>query len=467
MNWTNKALAALIGIALALAGCAHYPLNEPLVGNASETAYRFEEQPSGTNTNELFICVILSGGGTRAAALSYGVLQKLRDTQIVWKGQTKRLLDEVDCISSVSGGAFTAAYYGLFGERVFQDFRERFLDHDVESDLIGRALSPVNWFRLASPNFSRIDLAAEYYDEMIFERKTFRALGEGGRRPFVIINSTNMANGERFEFTQSEFNILGSDLGTYPVARAVAASSAFPFLLSPLSLKNYPAPESVKITTDMRLGLEDFYTNRRRYQWAVNRIQYADVAERPYIHLMDGGLADNIGLRPIEAAYRRSSGFIRKLINDGKIEKFVLLIVNARTEMQDQLSKKENPPGLLTVAYKTATVALDNYSFESIELIKELRDERTRAQGVITACQTRLDACPQAGKLPKFSRDIQPYIVEVDFKALPDAERRTYFLSLPTNFRLSRSDVQKLVDVGGELLETDPEFEQLLKDLQQ
>jgi hypothetical protein len=276
-----------------------------------------------------------------------------------------------------------------------------------------------------------------------------------------------MANGERFEFTQSEFNVLGSDLGTYPVARAVAASSAFPFLLSPLSLKNYPAPESVKITTDMRLGLDDFYTNRRRYQWAVNRIQYADVAERPYVHLMDGGLADNIGLRPIEAAYRRSSGFIRKLINDGKIEKFVLLIVNARTETQDQLSKNESPPGLLTVAYKTATVAMDNYSFESIELIKELRDERTRAQGVITACQTRLDACPQAGKLPKFANDIQPYIVEVDFKALPDPERRKYFLSLPTNFRLPRSDVQKLVDVGGELLQADPEFEQLLKDLQQ
>ncbi len=465
MNWTNRAFAALVGIALA--GCAHYPLNEPLSGNVSAAAYRFEEQPSGRNTNELFICLILSGGGTRAAALSYGVLQKLRDTHIVWKGQTKRLLDEVDCISSVSGGAFTAAYYGLFGERVFQDFRERFLDHDVESDLITRALSPVNWFRLASPNFSRIDLAAEYYDEMIFERKTFRVLGEGGRRPFVIINSTNMANGERFEFTQPEFNILGSDLSTYPVARAVAASSAFPFLLSPLSLKNYPAPESVKITTDMRLGQEDFYANRRRYQWAVNRIQYADVAERPYIHLMDGGLADNIGLRPIEAAYRRSSGFIRKLINDGKIEKFVLLIVNARTEMQDQLSKNENPPGLLTVAYKTATVALDNYSFETIELIKELRDERTRAQGVILACQTRLDACPQAGKLPKFSMDIQPYIGEVDFKALPDAERRAYFLSLPTNFRLSRTDVQKLIDVGGELLEADPEFRQLLKDLQQ
>jgi hypothetical protein len=63
--------------------------------------------------------------------------------------------------------------------------------------------------------------------------------------------------------------------------------------------------------------------------------------------------------------------------------------------------------------------------------------------------------------------DIQPYIGEVDFKALADAERRTYFLSLPTNFRLSRTDVQKLIDVGGELLEADPEFQQLLKDLRQ
>jgi len=458
----NNARAALLVAVFALGGCAHYPVNDPLSQPVATSEYRFNDQPSGANTNELFVCLTFSGGGTRAAALSYGVLQKLRDTPITWKGSQKRLLDEIDCISSVSGGSFTAAYYGLFGERVFADFRRDFLETDVQGALLGRALAPTNWVRLASPTFSRIDLAAEYYGDALFEHKTFQALGAGGKRPFVIINATNMANGERFEFTQSDFTVLGSDLSSYPVARAVAASSAFPFLLSPLSLRNYPAPETTKLTRDIHNGLDDFYTDRRRYQWAFNRAGYVDVAKRPYVHLMDGGLADNIGLRPIEAAYRRSSGFIRKLINDGSIEKLLIIVVNARTEGTDTISGSESPPGLLTVASKTATVALDNYSFETIQLFKDLRDERARAQRDIAACQEKLNACPGAPRLPRLANDIDSYFVDIDFFALKDPARRDYFLNLPTSFKLSTDEVAKLIDVGGELLAADPEFRRFL-----
>ena len=146
----SRPLAALLAVTVAaLAGCAHYQLNKQLEGQTSRAPYVFNEEPSGENTNELFICLTFSGGGTRAAALSYAVLEKLHETRIVWKGREKSLLDEVDCISSVSGGSFTAAYYGLFGERLFVDFRERFLEKDIQGGLTGRAASPVNWFRLA------------------------------------------------------------------------------------------------------------------------------------------------------------------------------------------------------------------------------------------------------------------------------------------------------------------------------
>jgi NTE family protein len=179
----------------------------------------------------LFVCLVFSGGGTRAAAFSYGIMEKLRDTKIVWQGVTKSLLDEVDCISSVSGGSFTAAYYGLFGEQIFSDFRTHFLERNVQGELLGKALAPTNWLRLASPTFSRIDLAAELYDEVLFKGKTFNDLIDRKKRPYVMINSTNLANGDGFQFTQDQFDFIGSDLATYPVSRAVAASSAFPFLL--------------------------------------------------------------------------------------------------------------------------------------------------------------------------------------------------------------------------------------------
>jgi hypothetical protein len=336
---------------------------------------------------------------------------------------------------------------------------------NVEEALLRRVANPGNWFRLASPYFSRIDIAAEYYHEEIFEEKRFQALADGGRRPFVILNATNLANGERFEFTQEQFDFLESDLGTYPVARAVAASSAFPFLLSPVSLKNYPHPVTFELPKDYKEGLLDYDTNRRRYYWARNRAIYVDDKELPYLHLMDGGLADNIGLRPIESAYRRSSGFIRKLINDGAIEKFVLIIVNARPDSGDTISKDESPPGLSVVAVKTATIAMDNYSVETIEVMKELRDMRVRAQNNIAACRRLLAQCPNPPRLPGLAADIEPYVIEINFEAIPDPERRKYFLRLPTNFALSRDQVDALVGIGPALLDEAPEFKELMESL--
>src|SRR5712692_2416852 len=380
---SRRARGILLALCLVLAGCAHYVVNDPLPAARTGAGHRFDATETASNTNSLFVCLVFTGGGTRAAALSYGVLDMLRNTRIVWKGVEKSLLQEVDCISSISGGSFTAAYYGLFGDRIFTDFRSRFLDVDVEDALIRRAVNPVNWFRLASPYFSRIDLAAEYYHEKIFDRQSFSALAGRGERPFVILNATNLANGERFEFTQEQFDFLVSDLATYPVARAVAASSAFPFLLSPLSLKNYPHPEGFTLPTDYEEGLKDYDYNRRRYYWARNRAMYVNDKERPYLHLMDGGLADNIGLRPIEAAWRRTSGFIRKLLNDGAIEKFVIIVVNARPDSGETISKKESPPGL-------GVVAVDG-------------DHR---HGQLQLRDHRGDAPP----LPGFAADIDPYV---------------------------------------------------------
>jgi NTE family protein len=450
---------------LTLHGCAHYFVNSEKPTSQQEE-YRFNQETTGNNTNSLFICLEFSGGGTRAAALSYGVLEKLKRTRITWKGVEKSLLEEVDCISSISGGSFTAAYYGLFGERIFSDFRTRFLESNVEGALFWRLFNPINWFRLASPYFSRIDLAAEYYDHAIFEGKTFATLVHENRRPFIILNATNLANGEPFQFTQEQFDFLVSDLNTYPIARAVAASSAFPFLLSPVTLKNYPHTH-FKLPTDYQQGLESYDENRRRYYWARNRAMYVNDREFPYLHLMDGGLADNIGLRPIEAAYRRTSGFMRKLVNNGEIEKFVLIVVNARTTGDDAMSKEESPPGLLDVAYKTATIAMDNYSVETIEVMKELRDERVKAQKNISACQRKLDQCPGAPQLPKLASDIDPFVIEVNFEAVQDVQRRRYYLTMPTSFSLEKEQVQALIDIGQQLLEQSTEFRGFIQSIGQ
>lgn len=456
----------LVVLFLWLPGCAHFIVNQEKAVDAGRLEYRFREEASGTNSNSLFICLAFSGGGTRAAALSYGVMEELKRTKIVWEGEEKTLLDEVDCISSVSGGSFTAAYFGLFGDRLFDDFRTRFLEENVQSALIWRLVNPINWVRLASPYFSRIDLAAEYYHEHVFEESTFARFLQPLRRPFTILNATNLVNGERFEFTQEQFEFLGSNLSSYPVARAVAASSAFPFLLSPLTLKNY-ANHPSDIPRDYQNGLEGYDENRRRYYWAKNRAIYWNNPEVPFLHLMDGGLSDNIGIRPIEAAYRRASGFIGKLANDGEIKKLVIIVVNAHTVEKDCLSRNESPPGLLTVAKKTATIAMENYSMESIEVMRELREARVQAQKDLAACQLKLDQCPGAPQLPTFASAIDPYVIEVNFEAIPDKARREYFLGMPTSFSLEKDQVQALIEVGPQLLRMSPDYSSFLQGLAQ
>ena len=93
---------------------------------------------------ENLVVLAFSGGGTRAAAFSYGVLEFLKRTEVVGpKGNKVRLLDEVDVITGVSGGSFTALAYGLYGDKLFADYEQRFLKRNVQGDIIARAFSPL------------------------------------------------------------------------------------------------------------------------------------------------------------------------------------------------------------------------------------------------------------------------------------------------------------------------------------
>ena len=140
-------LLGLVCLWLLVTGCAGFrAVNSPLEGFHPERGYGKEEaQHRG---GEVLLVLAFSGGGTRAAALSYGVLEELRDTLVVVGGERKRLLDEVDIISSVSGGSFTSTYYGLYGDRIFEDFEKRFLKRNVQKQLLLQLLRPMNWFRM-------------------------------------------------------------------------------------------------------------------------------------------------------------------------------------------------------------------------------------------------------------------------------------------------------------------------------
>ena len=149
--------------------------------------------------------VTFSGGGKRAAAFSFGVLEALRDMKVTTPdGEQHPLLDEIDLISAVSGGAFTAAYYALHGKEAFESYAPRFLNHDTEKDLWHKVLAPANWPRLAKTLVSRSDLEVEYFDEELFNGATVYDVMT--RSPRVIISATDLVRAKPFAFTREQLN---------------------------------------------------------------------------------------------------------------------------------------------------------------------------------------------------------------------------------------------------------------------
>lgn len=447
-----------------VAGCAHYPLTEPLPPQKPAARYAFEQIPAPDTDDDLFVCLTFSGGGTRAAAFSYGVLQKLRDTSIVRAkdGRHETLLDEVDCISSVSGGSFTAAYYALFGARIFQDYRSVFLDRDVEGELFWKAANPFNWPRLLSPYFSRIDLAAELYGS-IFQNKTYADLLTGARRPFIILNATDLATGDGFEFTQDQFDLIGSNLAGLPIARAVAASSAFPFLLTPITFSNHAEPGWYKPPVGLKHATNDYYVNRRRYTWASHQATYLDKEATPYVHVMDGGLADNIGLRALERQLVDPTGFVSQRYNKkGKASQLIFIVVDSKSGEPSAYNQSESAPGLADVAFKTATTSMDNFSAETIEFLRDRQRELDQARQDIEACKQV--AC-KPGDVADFAGTTEIHVIDVNLEAIADPERRKRLLSIGTNFSLHATDVDQLIAAAGDLLDQNPDFKRLLTTL--
>lgn len=460
-------------------------IDAPTVASAAPLEVR---RAALDRADRVFVVLSFSGGGTRAGALAYGVLAQLEAVKLHltpegdlfdcpdWESDDckkleRSLLDEVDVISSVSGGSFPAAYYALNRKEIFSSdsrFHKRFLFHSVQRDLLASAVyHPRSWTHLGS----RVEIASRYYQKHIFGPATFSVL-EAGPRPFVVINADDMSTGNRFEFTQDQFDLLCGDLSSFPVARAVTASSAFPGLLNSMTINShngrdsrtspcrYSGPGSPGADEDAQ-WVEDVLANkhleRTRYRAALALKSYRDPARR-YLHLLDGGLADNVGLRAVSEALasgdrlsqawtgpdqlnfdagagRLFGGWsLQQLINDDRVKTLLVIAVNARTEKTTTWDSRARGPSTLAVLGATRGTPMGNFSNETVDRIQEQ----------MTALLTERE---EAGRQP-----IAGYTFEVAFEDIADADEREYFLNLPTSFSLTRLQADCLVDRGPRLL---------------
>ncbi len=453
----------ILGATILMAGCVHYPVNQPIQEYHPGEGYTLSGAKTPENSDSLLLFLTFSGGGTRAAALAYGVLEELRKTEVVIDGRKRLLLDEVDMISSVSGGSFTAGYYGLFGDRIFLDFENRFLKKNIQGGLVARVfLNPANWLRLSSGTFDRSDLAAEYYDKEVFEGGTFGDMA-ARKGPVIVINATDMTYGTRLAFTQNTFNFICSDLSSFPVARAAAASSAVPMALTPITLRNYAGTCGFKIPEELEEVLKSREMSERQFYLANSFAAYSDSKRKPYIHLVDGGVSDNLGLRALLDRLIFSAG-IPESIKGTPLEranKVVVIVVNAETKRDTKWDRSASPPTFGAMFSSYTGVAIERYNEETIALLKEA--VKPWSDGITAQrCKGR-----PVSREPGACGDIRFYVVEVKFDALKDEAKRKYFWRLPTSFHLTPEEVDRLRDAARRILVESEEFKRLLEDLKQ
>lgn len=261
-----------------------------------------------------FVALTISGGGSRAAIFGAAVMFEL---------QRYGLLDHVDLISCVSGGCLTAAYYSLScddpdnaascpkttnGAKRYAWTEEQLyplLERNLQWRWVGNWFWPDKMLKFWFTHFDRTDIMAEtlsnnLYDRSILDNNQFRFRDLNPGRPNLAINATDAtANVEtrfHFAFTPEKFQEMHSDLDRYPIANAVMASASFPGAFHYVTLR-------------------DFHTQR-------------------YVHLLDGGAYDNLGLSALRVAMRPSID-----IKSGP-EKRVVIIIDAFMALDTGIHKR-------------------------------------------------------------------------------------------------------------------------------
>jgi NTE family protein len=449
-------------VAALLSACAsplprEQPLRETVKVSAPKLAPGVRE-----NSDELFVVVTFSGGGKRASAFSFGVLEALRDISVTVPGGARRpLLDEIDIISAVSGGAFTAAYYALHGYDTFEQFPTRFLEHDTAAAIRRVLFSPANWPRLMTSKVSRSDLAAEYLDREIFDHATVADLI--GRSPRVIVTATDLVRAAPFAFTREQMNGVCMDPASVPLARAVFASADTPIYFAPLVMRNFAGRCDYRPPASANLGniREDEYY---RVERARRLASFLDSKNYPYLHLADGALTDNLGARAFLDEVNLGDDVTDALRRNGfsRATRMLFIVVDARTGFDQQYAKQSEPLGIQNVLDAVTSVTFNRYSFETINLLRA-RVGRWERQVRDARCGNRLmapdgSAIEPGADCAKFEVEL----VELAFDQLQDAAEREYLDRIPTTATLPPADVARLRRAAQQLVTESADLKRFL-----
>lgn len=230
------------------------------------------------------IGLCLSGGGYRATLFHVGVILRLNETGLLFR---------LNRVSSVSGGSITAGVLGMNWNKL--DFQPKTGDVRIAKNLSKLLVDPIRKVTsetidgssiiggILMPGYTIGDFVASKYSSLLFGDATLRNLPGDQEGPRFVINATSVQTASLVRFSRpyvADYKVGRILDPQVSLAQAVAASSAFPPVLSPVTIDVDP---------------EDFEASNAELQ----KLPYTDS-----MVLSDGGVYDNLGLETVFKRYQ-------------------------------------------------------------------------------------------------------------------------------------------------------------------
>ena len=454
MRWVRPLanVAFVSGLLLGCASIQNAPVNLPGSDNLTDRGnIGFGET---TSYDDTVVGLSFSGGGTRAAAFSFGVLQEME--RIPVRGAQGPMIDRVEFVSGVSGGSVTAAYYGLRKRAALADFRERFLLRNAEEGLQTN-LTLATLSRAVAGGINDSTGFPRWLDANLFQGATFRDLGLTSR-PQVWINASDIYNRTPFVFGAVAFGAMCSNLSEYPLANAVAASAAGPVAFAPVVVQTFPGKCNERLPPWIVRARDNANAPPMLNSFAKAISRYHD-GSMPYIKLLDGGLVDNYGLAGMTIARLSSDTPYGPLSprQAVKLRRALILVVDAKTGLSGNwINTVEGPSGadLVKAAADTAIDASVAGSFTAFTATM------TDWQGSLVRWRCGLSAADRAkyGVGANWNcRDLKFYVGRIGFDQL-DQARAADLERVPTRFHLPPEQVDSVIEAGRDALRASPVF---------
>lgn len=266
-----------------------------------------------------------------------------------------------------------------------------------------------------------------------------------------------MVAGQVFPFTPQRFNDICSDLSKLPVAVGVSASAAFPIFLTPINLTNYSGtPDCIGQPTEQKWvssnidKLANRYINTEKFKNAeytrALRLGSAGTQKISYLHLLDGGLADNQGATTMMNVINDPTSPVELLyaMNTGTRKNIVVITVNARSDPENTLSSSASDPGIFDMIGSATSIPLDAATASVNKGMQDLIDE--------------MEAYVENGHG-------KIYHVVIDFDLFPADHQclQKRVKNIGTSWTLNAAQRQDINDAAIYLLRHDPGFADLLK----